>query len=104
MLYSIIGLLLGFIYKEVIIGLIPICVHFIISNIILFNIQNLFFTAPRAPRGLPLPAPRPAPANGNRGFRCPDRTEPAAPLPRQDVQAQKRGTRQTPSCRYRNAL
>ena len=40
MLYSIVGLLLGFIYKEVIIGLIPICVHFIISNIILFNIQD----------------------------------------------------------------
>lgn len=40
MLYSIIGLLLGFIYKEVIIGLIPICLHFIISNIVLFNIQD----------------------------------------------------------------
>ena len=35
MLYSIVGLLLGFICKEVIIGLIPIGVHFIISNIIL---------------------------------------------------------------------
>ena len=40
MLYSIVGLLLGFIYKEVIIGLIPISVHFIISNIILSNIQD----------------------------------------------------------------
>lgn len=40
MLYSIVGLLLGFIYKEVIIGLIPIGVHFIISNIILSNIQD----------------------------------------------------------------
>jgi len=39
-LYSIVGLFLGFIYKEVIIGLIPICAHFIISNIILSNIQD----------------------------------------------------------------
>lgn len=39
-LYSIVGLLLGFKYKEIIVGLIPLSFHFIISNIILYNIQD----------------------------------------------------------------
>ena len=38
--YSIIGFVVGIWYKEVIVGLIPICIHFIISNIILSNIQD----------------------------------------------------------------
>ena len=32
--------IVGIWYKEVIVGLIPICIHFIISNIILSNIQD----------------------------------------------------------------
>lgn len=39
-LYSIVGLLLGFKYKEIIVGIIPLSFHFIISNIILYNIQD----------------------------------------------------------------